>query len=159
MKYARQDTIAESFRLTASFVVVLNPSGQVLLTEAVGAPDGVHVRHTNNNIRGETYPETERRLSRVSYHVAQLIGDQNWVVGWKLSADLASIHLGFPRAHCCDLAREPVVRTALRLRYGGEALVPITALLNANSVIPIPLWLASDIFSNRTVDLRENGPE
>ena len=55
VKYARHDPVAEAYRLTASFAVVLNPSGQVLLTEAVGGPDGVHVRHTTNNIRRETY--------------------------------------------------------------------------------------------------------
>ena len=75
VKYAREDPVALASRLTASFVVVMNPVGQVLLTEAVGGPDGKKLRRTDYNIRRETFPETEKRMIEVSYHVAQMIRD------------------------------------------------------------------------------------
>ena len=87
------------------------------------------------------------------------------MVGWNLPGDLASINLGVPRAHCVDLAREPVVRAALKLLYRGPATTDPTgttavkAIFDENSVIPIPIWFACEIFTNKTVNLRAVGPE
>ena len=93
-----------------------------------------------------------------------VVGDNRFVVGWNLPYQLAVCGLNIPAPHGIDLATDPIVRSAMRLKSGVvsggvagvEQFEEFEKLVNPDCKIPIPIDLAAGILTDLRVKIHHS---
>ena len=109
------------------------------------------MHQSGNNTDIETSPGQALTQWGTGTAIVRLLGNENRAVGWRLALNLAARHLAIAYTQGIELSQHPVIREALRVRGGREAI------LDPRSVAPIPITLAAQIFSGGALDLRPGG--
>ncbi|KAF0146760.1 MAG: hypothetical protein FD187_3213, partial [bacterium] len=93
-----------------SVVIALDYYGRVLLAVIVNANMPDQKRRLWPNVRIDTTTVYGFDLAQVRAEVLKLIGYDVVVVGWKIGATLAALHISLPAAQVIDLSTEPHIR-------------------------------------------------
>ena len=98
------------YKVDCSFFVAMTAKFQVLILAVIRQEDDTESRRLWPNMRADVQPEFAMKKKQIRQYLAEMLGYDTLLVGWKVEADLAAIGLTLPAIQVVDMAAEEIPR-------------------------------------------------